>query len=454
MKKNKIIKIMIIVLLLILLIVCIILVNYLRRMDDSIETKENDEQDSIHLYKTAFEEVDNYNTYFTVRNILNEYVSYIQQLNGDVLVDGEREGVEQEVAEQRLQESSIKTIKNILNETYLTEFEMNDNKIIEKYNIYSRNGNYQQDMNYNYSIIEMYSYEKNEDIIAVLTELELNEHSLNLLIKMDYTNNTYTIFENEYIEQYNYSKDMSLDAINIEDDNIQNNGYNIFIPANISLKDVAQEYYYDFKNKMLTNTQESFNILNEEYRLAKFGTFEQYNEFILENMQDIQNTSIESYMVNDHNDYTEFVCIDNKGRYYIIKENKIMDYEIMLDTYTVDFPEFVEEYNASNNEKKGLLNIQKIFEAINMKDYQYIYNKLDETFKQNNFSTVEALESYITETFYENNSVECSDYQTTQDLHIYEITIEDKNNPDAQAITKNFIVKLLDGTDFVMSFSI
>lgn len=454
MKKNKIIKIMIIVLLLILLIVCIILVNYLRGMDNSIETKENDEQDSIHLYKTAFEEVDNYNTYFTVRNILNEYVSYIQQLNGDVLVDGEREGVEQEVAEQRLQESSIKTIKNILNETYLTEFEMNDNKIIEKYNIYSRNGNYQQDMNYNYSIIEMYFYEKNEDIIVVLTELELNEHSLNLLIKMDYTNNTYTIFENEYIEQYNYSKDMSLDAINIEDDNIQNNGYNIFIPANISLKDVAQEYYYDFKNKMLTNTQESFNILNEEYRLAKFGTFEQYNEFILENMQDIQNTSIESYMVNDYNDYTEFVCIDNKGRYYIIKENKIMDYEIMLDTYTVDFPEFVEEYNASNNEKKGLLNIQKIFEAINMKDYQYIYNKLDETFKQNNFSTVEALESYITETFYENNSVECSDYQTTQDLHIYEITIEDKNNPDAQAITKNFIVKLLDGTDFVMSFSV
>lgn len=454
MKKNKIIKIMIIVLLLILLIVCIILVNYLRRMDDSIETKENDEQDSIHLYKTAFEEVDNYNTYFTVRNILNEYVSYIQQLNGDVLVDGEREGVEQEVAEQRLQESSIETIKNILNETYLTECEMNDNKIIEKYNIYSRNGNYQQDMNYNYSIIEMYSYEKNEDIIVVLTELELNEHSLNLLIKMDYTNNTYTIFENEYIEQYNYSKDMSLDAINIEDDNIQNNGYNIFIPANISLKDVAQEYYYDFKNKMLTNAQESFNILNEEYRLAKFGTFEQYNEFILENMQDIQNTSIESYMVNDYNDYTEFVCIDNKGRYYIIKENKIMDYEIMLDTYTVDFPEFVEEYNASNNEKKGLLNIQKIFEAINMKDYQYIYNKLDETFKQNNFSTVEALKSYITETFYGNNSVECSDYQTTQDLHIYEITIEDKNNPDAQAITKNFIVKLLDGTDFVMSFSV
>lgn len=454
MKGNKIIKIMIIVLLLILLITSIVLIRYLRRMDDSIETKENDEQDSIHLYKTAFEEVDNYNTYFTVRNILNEYVSYIQQLNGDVLVDGEREGVEQEVAEQRLHESSIKTIKNILNEKYLTEFEIDDNKIIEKYNIYSRNGNYQQDMNYNYSIIEMYSYEKNEDIIVVLTELELNEHSLNLLIKMDYTNNTYTIFENEYIEQYNYSKDMSLDAINIEDDNIQNNGYNIFIPANISLKDVAQEYYYDFKNKMLTNAQESFNILNEEYRLAKFGTFEQYNEFIIENMQDIQSASIESYMVNDYNDYTEFVCVDNKGRYYIIKENKIMDYEIMLDTYTVDIPEFIEKYNASNNGEKGALNIQKVFEAINLGDYEYMYNKLDNTFKQTNFPTIEVFEEYIKETFHEKNDIELQNYEPNGDLHIYQILIKDRANLNAEAVTKTFIVKLLDGTDFVMSFNV
>mgnify|MGYP000081844256 CR=1 FL=1 len=46
--------------------------------------------------------------------------------------------------------------------------------------------------------------------------------------------------------------------------------------------------------------------------------------------------------------------------------------------------EFIEKYNSANEKTKVGLNIQKVFDAINNEDYEYVYNKLDNTFKQTN----------------------------------------------------------------------
>ena len=90
----------------------------------------------------------------------------------------------------------------------------------------------------------------------------------------------------------------------------------------------------------------------------------------------------------------------------------------------------------------------------NDKDYNYVYNKLDNTFKQNNFPTLESFQTYITQNLYENNSIAYSNYQTSGNLHIYEISIKNAEDENSATVTKNFIMQLLDGTDFVMSFNV
>ena len=54
-------------------------------------------------------------------------------------------------------------------------------------------------------------------------------------------------------------------------------------------------------------------------------------------------------------------------------ESNITNYEVVLDTYTIDLPEFLEKYNKNSDEIKCGMNIQKLFDAINDEDYSYVY---------------------------------------------------------------------------------
>ena len=59
-----------------------------------------------------------------------------------------------------------------------------------------------------------------------------------------------------------------------------------------------------------------------------------------------------------NNNYTEYTCMDQFENYYIFRENKVMDYSIILDNYTIPTEEFIEKYNSVNEQKKVVLNIQ------------------------------------------------------------------------------------------------
>ena len=74
--------------------------------------------------------------------------------------------------------------------------------------------------------------------------------------------------------------------------------------------------------------------------------------------------------------------------------------------------------------------------------------------KENNFPTLDEFEEYITENFYNSNNVTYSNYKSSGGLHMYDATIVDAENEKSSPITKTFIIKLLDGTDFTMSFNV
>lgn len=126
----------------------------------------------------------------------------------------------------------------------------------------------------------------------------------------------------------------------------------------------------------------------------------------------------------------------------------------MLDTYTIDLPEFIEKYNNSTDEQKVLFNIQKFFEAINQKDYAFAYSKLDETFKNTNFGTLAQFEAYMKKNFFSKNKLSVGKTEKQGNLYLYDINISDGEEKEVGTKKKNFVMQLKEGTDFVMSFGI
>ena len=120
---------------------------------------------------------------------------------------------------------------------------------------------------------------------------------------------------------------------------------------------------------------------------------------------------------------------------------------MMLDTYTIDLPEFIEKYEASNDNIKVALNIEKLKEAIKMGDYKYVYNRLDESFKLNNFKTLEEFEKFVKNEEFnaKDDKIEYKQYEKINGVHTYNITIKDKE--------VRVIMKLEEERDFIFSFS-
>ena len=63
-------------------------------------------------------------------------------------------------------------------------------------------------------------------------------------------------------------------------------------------------------------------------------------------------------------------------------------------------------------------------------------------------------EKYVKTNFFESNNAKSSNGKKQGDLYTYEVTITDKTEKNTKTVKKTFVMRLNEGTDFVMSFSI
>ena len=287
-------------------------------------------------------------------------------------------------------------------------------------------------------------------IKGYITDLQYNMlQNVYLIVNLDLNNGTFSV---EPIGEIDSIQNVDLDTEELQ--TIEKNDDNGINYITATEEYVSNDYLDTFKKMMLSNPEVAFNYLDSEYREKRFTDLAGFQKYITDNRNTILTITLQQYQSNNYDDYTQYVCIDQYGNYYVFNEKEVMNYSILLDTYTIDLPQFTEKYSSAKDADKGILNIRKVIEAMNTKDYKYIYSKLDETFKQNNFNTIEKFEEYMNKILYAHNDINVTDYQNSGDLHIYTVTIKDKDNEASPAITKNFIVKLTEGTDFVMSFNI
>ena len=275
------------------------------------------------------------------------------------------------------------------------------------------------------------------------------------ILNIDNSNSTYSI---EPIFNVNNVNDIEL---NTEELTIEKNRYNTYVQKEYTEEDICEQYMTMYKALMLSNTNEAYKYLDNEYRNLKYGSLQEYKDFIISNNDDINDFEMKAYSINGN----RYVCKDGKDNFYIFNVNKVLDYTVVLDTYTVDLPEFTEKYNKVNAQEKVALNINKVITALNNKDYKYIYNKLADSFKDNYFNNEDELKEYLSNKLYDNNEINFGKFSDEGNgIYTYEIELSEISNENEAAqegkgdnfarIKMNVVMQLKEGTDFVMSFSI
>ncbi len=343
------------------------------------------------------------------------------------------------------QDEINKNLYNVLSKNYISK-----NSLTEKDAF--RNINKIEEL-YLYSIVEAEKItDNNVKSFAVHILVQSMDNykllqNLYLVVNIDSQNSTFSI------EPLVQRDDINNVKTENKLENIEKNEYNEVSYASLSDSDMIRKYINIFKRVVNVNPNFIYSKLDSKYKEKRFTSIEKFNEYIKKNYSNIEKLNITKYLKKEYQEYSQYVCLDSNGNYIYINETSPMEYTYILDNHTIDTDEFIEKYdNAKTNVKVGM-NADKIIDAIKTYDYEYIYSKLNDTFKKNNFNTIEKFEQYMKQSIYQNVETEYIDYSDEGQTSIYKIKIMDKDNENAKARTMTIIMQLKENRDFVMSFS-
>lgn len=430
---KKHIKLLIILFLIItiFIVIALVLLNINAGNNIDFNDEEFEKKRAEYIKNDTLKLVIDRDKYISVRNIVYELFMYIDLLdyNQEVLDDGNFSDIGPDYG--------ITVLKKIISEDYLKTFATSDEELYNKFSKY---------INEDVSIKDIYTLDRadNIDVYVVNCKTKQSKEDILIIVKVDYSSNAFSIYPIEYTKE---------DAIKILEGKVQNNDYNKYNYVNVTDDEMAKIIFEDYKDKLCYYTEEAYNKLDLDYAKKRFGSKSEFYKYVDNNKARIENANLQKYKIEILEDATQYICIDEQNNYYIFTETSPMQYMVILDTYTLDIPEFTEKYNSTNDQGKVALNIQKFMQAIDSKDYNYAYNCLSDGFKQNYFTTIDEFKKYVEQNFYSKNLVTYGEFEEESGLYKYTVSIDNANYQE-EIKTKTFIVKLNEGTDFEMSFNV
>lgn len=432
----------IIISLLIIIILIISIILGMSKKQQNIDTEDSyDNGADVVDINTDIKKVDNVSLYYTVKNCLD---SFYKVINMEIVENNEEDYVEGG-------EISYSTLMGVNNDEEKNKiiFDKLDNGFI-KNNTITQSNAYQKlasTVGNSYYINDMYIMDgENIKNFYVYAENQ-NNNKLLFNVILDVSNMTYSIKLLQYADYTQLSKD--------DDVSIDKNSNNIFEYSKPTEEQMSKNYFNNFKNLMINNYQYAYNKFDDEYSNKRFGGISEFQEYINKNKNELYNLTLNKYLVNTTNEYTEYICQDQYGRNYIFKATNVMDYTVQLDTYTIPTEKFKTEYDKAESEKKVQMNIDKFIQMVNRHDYKTSYNCIADGFKNNYFDTQDKFENYIKNAFFEYNNFEFENIeQKGNNLYTCTVTLTDLtgNSNDTKKIT--IIMQLNDNYDFKMSFSV
>lgn len=443
MKNIKYIIIAIIAVLAIIAIVLVILLftNKGKNINNSQESTDGDVGEEI-VISNEEEIVTQISNFKTVENCIQQYYDLLSNDSETYLYRDENGGFAQ------LSNTEINSIRmQLLSKSYLTNNNLNSSNL----------SNVIKPIDVNTKVfamkmkvligeeIEKYAVHA----IVLTTNNELIDET-NFFVILDRKNKTFAIepINNKNIEFNNIKISNTDTSIEAND----NNGY-----ANIvfGYEEEAKDYLERFKCISIAKTEEAYNSLDEEYRNARFGSYNNFKQYVEKNKNFISKIYAAEYLVNHEKGYTEYVIKDQFGNYYIFDEKAIFDYTVKLDTYTLENEKFTKTYKSATNKEKVLMNLDKFFQMLNANDYTSSYAVLDENFKAKYFKTEESFESFVKQYMYPHANTNYMNYSDSiSGVYTYYVELTNKENKNDKEVGMNIVMQFLEETNYKISFEI
>ena len=424
-----------IIIIIVIMVICILF--YLK----SNQNKYNDNENINIIEKVStqkkFNEVNDRNDYYDIKKILNKYIIYARQVYGWM-------------NSQKYESDDISTEGNeafysILDNEYIKDMNIQKsdlNKIIKEY------------QSEECILNKLYFYNISDNLKLYYSQITIDNENLNLLIKVDNKNETYSVFLNDYVSKNGYSIDTEIQNMKIDSNSIERNKFNTYRKSNINDDYIIVDYIDDIKNKLISNPKNVYqNMLEQEYREKRFESLQNFISYINQNKEEIESIEAKKYIIL--NEKHEYIIQDQYDNYYVINEKAIMDYTIRFDLYTISEDEFSSSYKSATNEKKVQMNISKFIQMINRHDYKTAYSCLATSFKNNYTLTGEKFIEAVKNKFFTYNNVEyvkCD--EVGNNTYAYEIKLTDLTGNNQEEKTITIIMKLNDEENFEMSFDI
>lgn len=444
MKKGKLLISTIIVL---VILICCIIVGILVLQESKEEEITGTPEYRVEIEKdNHLKRVTSRNNFYIAKKCAEKFYTYYSDIYKDPL-DGYWIKPES-IDEEKIKTERKENLYGILDEKYL------EYRGITKENLES---NFPEIGSISINVQDIYyaEGEKNVTIYFVygikqdLTSLEKTNFCI--AVKVDSPNRTFKVLPEDYVEKF--YKDYGIgQEVQIDEESIENNGYNKFAYQHISDVDYINDLFAHYKQSIRFNREGSYNLLDETYKNMCFEDVNDYLSYLEYNYSKISSVNLDTYTSKNKGDYTEYIFKDRKGNYYTFKETAPFKYTVILDNYTIATEDFIEEYNSLTESKKVILNVKKFFMAIDDNNYGYAYNLLSDSFKNNKYKTKASFEGFAKKNFFDKNEIEFINYEKENGLYIYKIKVLDATENSVDEKSFNIIMKLNSGTDFEMSF--
>ena len=97
---------------------------------------------------------------------------------------------------------------------------------------------------------------------------------------------------------------------------------------------MAKIYLNDYIHNMFYDVEKAYNLLDEEYRLEKFGSLDNFKIYV--NNLEYSTYVLSRYYKKDTNGYIIFGVYDKNGNFFAFKTKGVLQYTVYLDDYTVE----------------------------------------------------------------------------------------------------------------------
>lgn len=372
-------------------------------------------------------EVQSRGLYYRVKGCINKYYTYCNLLYSSDVSDIEETTNIAKVIYNMLDKEYI-SFKNISESNMLLQLEK-----VNDFVLYIDSMYFIEDESFNDLCI----------VNGTLRDKETNNLTkFKVVVKLDYKNKTFSIIPNDYASQ-KYSNIMLEQKIDFGEARIEKNDNNAYTTRSLSEEDYVGDLFNDFKEKCMYDINTLYERLDEEYKSIRLKSTSELEEYLKNRYANINSLQLLGYSIERFDGYTQYTMVDSSFSQFIIREIATMKYTVILDTYTVDLPDFRNNYDYTNEQGKVALNLDKIQNALNNHDYKYVYDRLSDGFKNNNFKTYEAFEVYAKDNFYYKNKFEYKKFDKEgESYYTYEIKITDLLGITDEVIDKTFVMLL------------